>query len=61
MNLVIVPDSLKNTINEKLDAAYLDAPDAAIDRDIHYHSLLNYFNEYGEIPEFSIVKNPETE
>lgn len=57
--MVIVPDVLRDAINAKLDAALLEHPDAAVDRDIYYHTLLRYFDEHGEIPEFSLVRKIE--
>ena len=56
MSIVIVPDSLRNAINEKLDAAIADEPAAEKDRDLLYHQLLDAFNEYGYLPEFSLRK-----
>lgn len=57
--IVIVPNSLRDAINEKLDAAYLEVPEAAIEREFHYHALLDYFNDYGELPEFRLEKRKE--
>jgi hypothetical protein len=54
--LFIVPDSLRNAINAKLDAALADVPGAAKDRDHLYHELLCFFNENGYLPKFSIGK-----
>ncbi len=60
MSFVIVPDSLSNAIYKAIDAATADIPMAIVDREIFYNQLLDYFNEHGEIPEFSIVKNDAT-
>lgn len=57
MNIVIVPNFLRNAINEKLDTAITKCPDAKKDREILYNQLLSYFNEHGELPEFEIIKN----
>ena len=54
--LVIVPNTLRDAINEKLDRAYVDCPEAAVDRDFHYHRLLEYFDEHGQLPEFTLQK-----
>ena len=54
--MVIVPDSLHEAINAKLDAAYQEAPEAAVDREAHYAALLNYFNEHGHLPSFYLKK-----
>ena len=55
--LVIVPNSLRDAINEKLDAAIAEVPDAEKDREVLYSQLLAYFNENGVVPNFSLVKN----
>ncbi len=54
MTLVIVPDSLRDAINTKLDAEITKHPDAACDREIFYQFLLSYFFEHGELPEFHL-------
>lgn len=53
---VIVPNYVHDAIQSKLDAALAEVPDAAPDRDIFYQTLLNYFDEHGVLPEFSLVK-----
>jgi hypothetical protein len=53
---VVVPDSLHDVLNAKLDAAFADAPaDAVADRAALYEQLLAYFDEFGFIPDFTIV------
>lgn len=54
--LVIVPNTLADAINKKLDAAYAEIPDAAVDREYHYQALLDHFYEHGVIPDFKLVK-----
>lgn len=56
MSMFIVPNSLRDAINARLDAALAEVPDAEKDREHLYHALLMHFNEHGVIPEFSIVK-----
>lgn len=56
--LVIVPDSLRNAINAKLDTAIAEHPDAECDRDALYAQLLAYFNEHGVVPDFSLERKP---
>lgn len=51
---VIVPESLRQAINTKLDAAIAVVPDAAKDRDELYRQLVTFFNENGYVPDFSI-------
>lgn len=57
MSLVIVPNSLRDAINAKLDAAIEACPDAAKDRAELYRQLLAYFNEHGELPDFRLEPN----
>lgn len=56
MMLVIVPNYIRDAINAKIDAALVDCPQAAPDRDMFYDQLLEYFHENGVIPEFSLQK-----
>lgn len=61
MSLVIVPDSLRNAINAKLDAAIEVCPDAAKERAELYRQLLAYFDEHGALPDFHLeAKQPLT-
>jgi hypothetical protein len=53
---VVVPDSLAEAINQKLDAAYVAAPEAAADREHHFSFLLGYFHEHGVLPDFRLEK-----
>ena len=53
--MFIVPDSLHDAINAKLDAAIAEVPEAAVDREVFYKQLLEHFNEYGAVPNFSIA------
>ena len=54
--IVIVPNELRDMINEKLDAAFREVPEAEKDRDVLYRQLLSYFNKYGVIPDFKLQK-----
>jgi hypothetical protein len=56
--MVIVPNELAAAIYAKIDAALVDCPDAAPDREAFYGQLLDYFDEHGVIPAFSLVKKP---
>ena len=55
--MTIVPNVLSEAINKRLDAAFAEVPEARKDRDVFYHQLLDYFNEYGVVPEFDLVHN----
>jgi len=57
--LVIVPNCLSDQIYAKLDAAFADVPEAEKDREVLYRQLLEYFNENGIVPDFSLVKKEE--
>ena len=54
--IAIVPNVLRDEINKKLDEAYLQIPEAAVDRDHHFRMCLSYFDDNGVLPEFKIVK-----
>ena len=56
----IVPDTLRDAINRALDDAIAECPDAAPDRDRFYGLLLEYFNDHGRLPEFTVEKNQES-
>jgi len=53
---VIVPNELSNAIYAKIDAAIADCPDASKDREAFFQQLLDYYNDNGVIPDFSLVK-----
>jgi hypothetical protein len=50
----IVPHTLSEAIYKKVDAALKDQPDAAPDREYFYGILLDYYNEHGVIPDFTL-------
>lgn len=54
--LVIVPNIVHDQINEALDQAFIECPEAKKERDALYNQLLAYFNEHGVIPSFSLRK-----
>lgn len=56
MRTVIVPNELHDEIMRRLDEAYIKTPDAAVDRDAHYHALLEHFDEHGTLPDFSLER-----
>jgi NADH:ubiquinone oxidoreductase subunit E len=53
---LIVPDTLYEAIHKRLDEEFTKFPDAEADRDALYHQLLEYFTEFGYIPEFTLEK-----
>ena len=53
--IVIVPNELRDAINEKLNAAIEEHKDAEQDRDLLFSQLLWHFNKYGTIPEFTLI------
>ncbi len=56
MRCVIIPNEVRDAINSALDREIAKCPDAEKDREVLYAQLLNYFDEHGELPEFSIAK-----
>lgn len=56
MTIVIVPEVLRDAINAALDAAFIECPEAELDRENLFMILLDYFYENGRLPEFSIRK-----
>jgi len=60
MTLVIVPNSLRDAINAKLDAAIMACPEdwafSEGERENLYNLLLRYFDEHGVVPDFTLQK-----
>lgn len=54
--IAIVPNSLRDAINAKLDLALADIPEAAIERETYYQKLLEFYDDNGYIPKFTIFK-----
>ena len=57
--LVIVPNFLRDAINAKLDEVFKTCPEAEKERESLYQRLLEYFDEHGVIPDFTLTSNPE--
>ena len=55
--IVIVPNSLRDAINAKLDEAFKTCPEAEKERESLYHRILEYFDEHGVIPDFTLTSN----
>ena len=49
-------DWTDDAIHKRLDEEFVKFPDAAKDREALYHQLLEHFNEYGALPEFTLEK-----
>lgn len=56
MSFVIVPNVVSDAINAALDMALEEFPEAATDREFFYQALLAHFDQYGEIPDFTLQK-----
>lgn len=54
MKSVIVPNSLRDAIYDKVDAAIAEQPAAEPDREYFYGVLLDYYDEHGVIPDFTL-------
>lgn len=59
MRLVIVPNHVRDAINDALDRKLVLWPEAAGDREKLYQQLLAYFDEFGVVPDFAITKRKE--
>ena len=60
MSFVIVPNVLRDSLYDAIDAALENCPDAVDERDDLYRQLLAYYNEHGRIPEFTLAKRETT-
>lgn len=62
-NVVLVYDYVSKAIHKLIDAALEDAPPEAADsRQAMFHTLLEYYNEHGDLPpleSLSIVRRDE--
>lgn len=56
VKIVIVPDILRNRINEALDSAIKEHPDAEKDREVLYGHILDFFDRHGYVPDFTLGK-----
>ncbi len=52
----IIPASLDAEITKRLDAAMAEHPDAEADREFLHSQLIEAFDRFGHIPDFSLVK-----
>lgn len=59
MKMVIVPNALRDAINSAIDRELEKCPEAVKDRQVFYELLLEYFDEHGFLPEFTIT-TPES-
>ena len=55
--LVVVPVYIWDEIDRKLDAAFVEHPDAEKDRDVLRSQLIAYVDEHGRIPDFQLMCN----
>ena len=51
----VVPNHLRDELQKRLDAQIVLHPDAEKDRDFLYSQLLEYVNEHGAVPDFSLA------
>lgn len=56
MRYLIVPNTVNDRIMSALDKALLETPDAEDSRQSLYNQLLDYYDEHGHVPEFSLEK-----
>lgn len=57
--LVIVPNSLRDAINAKLEAAYETCPAARADHEYLFSVLLGHVDEHGTIPDITLTPKHE--
>lgn len=57
MTCVIVPNYLRDQIYEMVDAAIAKCPEAAVDREIFYQTVLNYYDQHGALPEIELKRH----
>lgn len=56
MTFLVVPDALWNAIDRALDAEIAKHPDAENDKPALRSWLINFYNEHGYVPEFSLAR-----
>ncbi|MBT9170263.1 MAG: hypothetical protein DDT18_00602 [Actinobacteria bacterium] len=54
--IVIVQNALRDVINTKLNDAFTKVPEAEKYRKVFFQELLEYYDDYGVIPDFEIQK-----
>ena len=57
--IAILPNFVRDAINEKLDAAFTEQSEAVIHRDIYFQKLLEFYDDNGYIPDFQITKTTQ--
>ena len=61
MRLVIVPNELRDAINDSIDRARVRAGISALElsdsRPTIYQALLEYFDEHGTVPDIDLKRN----
>lgn len=55
--MFVIPNHLSDEINERLDAEFEKHPCAEKDREALFSQLIEYVNEHGVMPEFSLKRN----
>jgi hypothetical protein len=60
MTTVIVLNELRDAINEKIDKALVEAPQFAEQRESIFSDLLNYYDQHGVVPDFSLAPKEQS-
>jgi hypothetical protein len=55
VSLLIVPNQLRDTLYEKIDAQLVRCPAASVDREWFYKELLGHYTRLGYVPDFELV------
>lgn len=61
MRVVAVPNELCEYIHSKINEQLAGRSITSADRDILYGQLLEYFDQHGKVPEFTIERKDRTE
>jgi len=59
MKVYIVPNEVSEAINKKLNDAFREIEISSDERQVHFDTLLEYFNDHGIIPDFKVTKTME--
>ena len=57
MNIVIVPNDLRDSIYKIVDKELERCPQFILERENIYKDILNYYNENGTIPDFELKES----
>ena len=53
--ICVVPNQLRESIYRIIDAELVRVPEATPDRELYFEAMLKFYDEHGELPEFTLV------